>query len=697
MPLALALGAAAAPAASQGQAPASAREKKDGLVIGIREYLSDVPAMIADRDGLYAREGVKVRTILSREGKDNGRLLRDRTVDAAILGNHIGLEALAQAPKDDPLVVIACLGGGGGRWRLMASTRSGIGSLEDLRKRRLGAWPRSYGYHLLEEELRKRGIEPELVRVPMEPELAAAALEKGDVDALFAWEPIPTMLEEKKLAREVFTLEGRGEGVPVYLAARRSVVRGEPELIAGLLRALDRATAFVNADPDEAARRVSPLLRLPAPVLAKALRRNAYGLGLTCRQRQSLRDVIRVFRERGLNDVPAGLAIEFDPAPLKAFLRARGPGSAAALEETCPGPAPASVGRLDVGYFLGGRTSILMRVQEEGGFAAEGLEVALLSKTLHGAEFAPLTREQVEKQDYPSKVTGAELLDGLSNGSWDLATIGESSFLSAVAERKPVVAVAKLGYDLSDKSGHLFAVKKGTLLRSPADYRGKLFVSRRAGPGDEAFLLEYLARAGIDLDRDVLVLPKLPATAGEKRALPRDKVLLVYQVYEDELRRGVREGLIDGGFFHLKPFEKMRGELEMVEPLQGWTRAGSSMALLVCRRGFAATPEGRAKLEAFLAAFVKRVRLEKAMTSEQRRAQSSSDEAVDRWRGLQSATPGADYPQYDAVPTVDAAALGAMASLLRKHKLVDWPDLDAAPYIDNTFVEEAVRKLDAAR
>lgn len=220
---ALALLTAGRAAFSQEAIPAPPKAKTE-LVIGVREFLSDVPAMIADADGLYAREGASVRTIVSPQGRDNGRLIHDGALDLAILGNHIGIEALSQAPKDDPLVVLACLGGGGGRWRVMASARSGISSLEGLQGKKLGAWPRSYGYHLLERSLREKGIQPVLVKVPMDPELAAASVEKGDVDAILAWEPIPALLEERKAAREIFNLEGMGEGIPVYLVARRKSV-----------------------------------------------------------------------------------------------------------------------------------------------------------------------------------------------------------------------------------------------------------------------------------------------------------------------------------------------------------------------------------------------------------------------------------------------------------------------------------------
>lgn len=331
----LLLAAAWQPASSLGPAGPPAREKGE-LVIGIREFLSDLPAMIADADGLYALEGVKVRTVMQPQGKDIGPMLLDGTADLAILGNHIGVDVLAKARQTDPLVVLACLGGGGRRWRLMASEGSGVSGLEGLRGKRLGIWPSSYGYHLLELILRGKKIAPVTVKVPMDPALAVEAVRKERLDAILAWEPVPAMLEEKKLAREIFNLEGLGDGVPVYLVARRGFAAGNPGAVVKVLRALDRATSFVVDEPDKAAMRAAGRLRVPAGTLKKALANHEFRLGLTCRQRSALAEANRVFRARKHNKVPAELTVEFDTAPLREFLRTRKAGPAVQFEEKCP-------------------------------------------------------------------------------------------------------------------------------------------------------------------------------------------------------------------------------------------------------------------------------------------------------------------------------------------------------------------------
>lgn len=322
------------PAFPQAQEAATAR--RDGIVIGIREFLSDLPAMIAAADGLYALDGTKVRTVIRKQGRDNKPMLLDGTLDLAVVGGHIGHEIFAGGGKDS-FVIIACLGGGGRRWRVMASDRSGISSLEGLKDKKLGVWPSSYGYHLLDRLLAARGIRYSSTRVPMDPEQAVEALKSGKADALLAWEPIPSMLEDRKLAHEIFTLEGLGAGVPVYLAARKTVVKNDPEGIAGVLRTLDRATAFIRANPEIAVKRAAATLRLPPRVLKKALRFHEFRLGLTCAQREALAEAASLAGGRKNGKAAAAPAIEFDTEPLRAFLQKRAAGSPAiTLEEKCP-------------------------------------------------------------------------------------------------------------------------------------------------------------------------------------------------------------------------------------------------------------------------------------------------------------------------------------------------------------------------
>lgn len=355
-------------------------------------------------------------------------------------------------------------------------------------------------------------------------------------------------------------------------------------------------------------------------------------------------------------------------------------------------PAAASQPALPVriGYFLGGRTSIVMRLAELGDFESEGLKATLLTKRLREREFHALDRAALESDSgfRESKATGVELIDGLLAGRWDLATVGESSFLAAAAAGEPVVAVATLGHDVRGQSGHLFALRKGLKPGGPEGYRGLLLLSRRAGPGDRAMLREYLLRAGVDLDADSVVIPRLPRTREERALLPRDKVLLAHEVDDDVMVSLARRGIADGGFFHLKPFESVAKQLYVVSPLEEWMNADVSQALLVCTRAYLRDPRGPETIRRFLRAYIKRVRRERALKPWERKAGHA------HWARMDSSTPGLNYPQYDDVPIVKDYPLSEIVDLLRRHRLMKEGELPLSEYYDNSLVLEVTASLE---
>jgi ABC-type nitrate/sulfonate/bicarbonate transport system substrate-binding protein len=264
--------------------------------------------------------------------------------------------------------------------------------------------------------------------------------------------------------------------------------------------------------------------------------------------------------------------------------------------------------------------------------------------------------------------------------------VGEGSFLEAAAAGKPVVAFAALGHDVKSRSGHVFAVRKELEIKRPEDYRGKILVTRRSGPGDAAFFREFLRQAGVDLDRDAIELPRLPRTLAQKAALPKDKVLLVYDVFEDDLARGIEGGIVDGGYFHLGWFEQDPA-LKLVRPLHAWIDPELSSALLICRRDFLAGKDARRKLVLFLKAYIGRVRREKSLPPSERRAKENDP----RWMRMDSASDGLNYPQYDDAPLVNRKALRGMRDLLRRQGALEGKDFDVEKAVDDSLVQEALR------
>lgn len=360
---------------------------------------------------------------------------------------------------------------------------------------------------------------------------------------------------------------------------------------------------------------------------------------------------------------------------------ALGAGDAAAPESRAGAP-------MRIGYFHGGRTVLMLRAYAAGDFDAHGAPVELYAAELRSGDYKVVPRS-IKKfnergLERVGKSKGTELIDGIMAGKFDLAMVGESSFLYSLHAGKPVVAIAELGHDVRGHAGHAFAVRAGQSADKPSDYFGKVYISRRAGPGDAIFLREYFERAGLDLKKDVLFLKSLPKSPGEKARLPKNKALLVEDVYEDLIADGIGNGVIDGGYFHLMNLQNMLGKFRLVKSLDHFGDPELSHALLVCRRDF--LNANRRALTALLEAYVKRIRYEHGL--------SQAERTRPQPKGLQPAVNfhGLNYPQYDRVPTVSAPLLYGVEKLLEKHGFIKEKKVRLEDYIDNTLVVDALKQ-----
>jgi len=349
-----------------------------------------------------------------------------------------------------------------------------------------------------------------------------------------------------------------------------------------------------------------------------------------------------------------------------------------------------------IGYFHGGRTVILMRAYENGEFDAQGLPVELYSKTLRAEGYQLVPKSTTQFTDecggplYTGKVRGTELTDAIIDDKMDLAMIGESSFIEAMYSGKPIVAIAELGHDVKKHSGHAILMRKGIKIRSPKDFLGKIIISRRAGPGDSTFLKVFLDKSGVDLKKDVLQLSngEMPKNLEEKRKLPKNKVLIFDDTYEDVMTAGLQSGVIDGGYFHLMSLEDpLCAPYYLLAPLHDFVNAELSHAVLVCHKDF--LRKNRARLVKLIEIYIKRIKYEHSLSYEERTSMVPLGTGFKMAVNIQ----GLNYPQYDLIPTSSAKLLYEVQRILVKYAGFPKRNIKIEDFIDNSLVLEAAKNL----
>ena len=328
---------------------------------------------------------------------------------------------------------------------------------------------------------------------------------------------------------------------------------------------------------------------------------------------------------------------------------------------------------MNIGYFHGGRTNLFFRSYINEEFKQAGLDVVLSTRNLYNATYFPIKTPWKEAEvemdrigmDRYGKITGVELIRQIDAGNIHAGMIGESSFLSELARdpNLPIVAVATLGHDTVEMPGHCICFRRDVKVRKPSDMKGLRFSSRRAGPGDEVMLREFISSEGLDPNKDVVI----------KDCISDDKE-------EDMLMAGE----FDGGYYHLMSARKMveDGKVYVYRPLN-WVPANLSLALLVFHKDYVA--RHRDEIIKMLAIYSKRVAYENSLPS--------ADRTRKRKKGQQMAESflGMNYPQCDIPAIVEPPLLEKMQEVLLKHRMMKSRAI-INPHVDNSLVLEATKQ-----
>ncbi len=155
---------------------------------------------------------------------------------------------------------------------------SGIASLADLKGKRVALNKGSNVHFLLVKALEKAGVAyGDITPVFLAPADARAAFERGAVDAWAIWDPYLAAAQAATGARTLATGEGLAGNLQFYLASR-AFAQTEPKVVAAIIDAVRDVDDWEAAHPDEAAAELAEGVKLPKPVVAVALARQAHGV-----------------------------------------------------------------------------------------------------------------------------------------------------------------------------------------------------------------------------------------------------------------------------------------------------------------------------------------------------------------------------------------------------------------------------------
>ncbi|RUS46167.1 ABC transporter substrate-binding protein [Cohnella sp. AR92] len=275
----------AAPSSSAAAAPAAELEAKDVTLIGVRDAQISSQQIIADKLGYFKEAGLNVTSKLIESGPDIGPMvsggsapvsIQTNFMDIILKSNGIGVKVVA------PLAQIA------GTQAVVGAKNLELKSAKDLEGKTIGI-PNGADVKIAIDNMGKElGVDIGKIKfVNLAPSDAVVALQKGDIDAMAAWEPFITKaiqgggkflfsgtkseLPEKQGAVNWMSVHTTMQVTDDYLAKH-------PNTIKALLGALEKATQYINDNRDEAIKILAPELHLSEAELKEIMSRNVYSM-----------------------------------------------------------------------------------------------------------------------------------------------------------------------------------------------------------------------------------------------------------------------------------------------------------------------------------------------------------------------------------------------------------------------------------
>jgi ABC-type nitrate/sulfonate/bicarbonate transport system substrate-binding protein len=333
---------------------------------------------------------------------------------------------------------------------------------------------------------------------------------------------------------------------------------------------------------------------------------------------------------------------------------------------------------LRMGYFHGGRNTLLYRAMDDGAYERAGVDVVFrATRSPTDPVFVDLPRrlrdfERAKSQKgagMMGRTTGPQIVAEIEAGNLECGMIGESTFLTVVDEGLPWSAIARLGQDTRESAGKVVVVRSDLPIEGPADLRGSTFGSRESGPYDQVMVREFLSSRGVD---------------------PSSMVILD-QIPPDDLKRMLEDQELDLAFLHLVNAAQQveRGNYRLYPGFAfDFADPALSQSLLVCPNEV--VQAHRDALVRFIAAFIRRVRHERSLPARERsRFSGSKSFGMDL-----TFFEDFNIPQYSERPLIQVDLLAEMQRLLLKHGMVGQAR-DVAPFVDNSLVQEAIALVEA--
>jgi NitT/TauT family transport system substrate-binding protein len=282
---------------------------------------------LAQEKGFFAAEGVEVRLIEFVAVNDTQRAFEHDKIDGGTFSLFQVLQNRDQLNRKMQVPMVIDFSDGAD----LVMARPDIADMRGLRGKRIGVTLSPLDMFFLTRALEVNDMTlQDVSTVYVRIEDAAEALRSGKVDAVTAYPPNSTELENSGTAHSIFSSSRIPGEIVDVLALDAEICKDRPDDVAAVIRAFYRAVRFAQEQPDQAWRIMSERERVTPDEFQRALHSGITLVPLADQQRflddkSSLSTVVtrvsQLLKEQGLlssvrtehdllNGHPASLAVQ---------------------------------------------------------------------------------------------------------------------------------------------------------------------------------------------------------------------------------------------------------------------------------------------------------------------------------------------------------------------------------------------------
>lgn len=250
--------------------------------IGFMPAEDELPLWVAEKEGLFAKEGVKVELVNFASAVERDTALQAGRVDgvngdlvAVILNARAGVKAavtnlsLGVTPKE-------------GRFAIFAGPKSKVRSVADLKGVPVGVSLNTIQDYVTDQLLREGGLKPGEIKkmgIPKVP-IRFQMLMNGQVEAAALPDPIGALAEAQGARLVASDTDARRNLSPIVYIFTKKALKEKAEAFERYFRAYREAVQRINANPEkyrpllvekaripEQIKDTYPMLRYPLPAL----------------------------------------------------------------------------------------------------------------------------------------------------------------------------------------------------------------------------------------------------------------------------------------------------------------------------------------------------------------------------------------------------------------------------------------------